>query len=304
MLDDTAAGVLSFNPDTGEVRFTPSGMAAMTMFAAGQTGFEHLTQPSGGPSVGLWNFTTVNIPASVSVVPAGTGNNLFAIASSTTMVVRGNLDWRGFGGSGGLAHMAGGSRNSGVTSGGGAGGDDVSGSGGGGAGYFSDGNNGGGTSPGMGGAHYGTVDVKPVHAGSGGGGGGGLTGAVPGAGGLGGGAVILLGHNITIGGTINVSGNSGKTADASSTAAAGGGGGGSAGSILVSADVVTLESGHLLLAHGGPHGAGAAGGQPGGDGSDGRIAVFGTLTFTGGVTSINAAPGATSSSFALTAFPR
>jgi hypothetical protein len=304
MLDNSAAGVLSLNADNGEIRFSPSGAASMIMFAAGQSGFRHLTQPSGGPPMGLWNFTTVNIPAGVSVVPAGTGNSLTAIAASTTMLVRASVDWRGFGGSGGAAHMAGGARDSGVRSGGGSGGDDASGSGGGGAGYLNDGATGGGTSPGMPGAHYGDVDLRPVHAGSGGGGGGGLSGAVPGAGGLGGGALILLGHSITIGGTINVSGNPGKSADPSSTATAGGGGGGSAGSILVSADAVTLENGHSLIARGGRHGDGAASGQGGGDGSDGRIAVFGTLTFTGGATSISAAPGATMSSVPLAEFPR
>lgn len=304
-LDDTATGSLTFNPDTGEVRFTPSGGTAMVMVMAGQPGFDRLTQPSGGPTIGLWSFTTVSIPAGVTVTPAGTGNALFGLAATDTMTVRGTIDWRGFGGVGGLPRMAGGSRSSGVSSGGGGASDDPSGSGGGGAGYASDGMAGGGTSPGSGGAHYGSADLTPVHAGSGGGGGAGPSGALPGGGGLGGGGVVLVGHTITIGGTIDISGNPGKSADASSTAAAGGGGGGSGGSLLISADTLTLEASHSLRARGGTHGNGAAGGGRGGDGADGRIAVdYGKLMFTGAATTIVAMPDATKSPAPLTTFPR
>ncbi len=219
-LDDTANGSLTFNPDTGEVRFTPSGGSVMVLFAAGQAGFDRLTQPSGGPPIGLWNFATVNIPAGVTVTPAGTGNTLFGIAATQTMIIRGMIDWRGFGGFGGLARGAGGNRSSGAMSGGGGAMDDASGSGGGGAGYANDGSPGSGTSPGAGGMKYGSADLTPVHAGSGGGGGAGQTGALPGSGGLGGGGVVLLGHAVTLGGVIDVSGNVGKASDPSSTAAA------------------------------------------------------------------------------------
>ena len=305
MLDDSATGVMTFNPDTGEVRFTPAGGSVMVMVAAGATGFDKLTQPSGGPSVGLWNFSSVNIPAGVSLTPAGTGNSLFGLAATDTMAVRGSIDWRGFGGVGGLARMPGGARSSGVSSGGGGATDDASGSGGGGAGYATDGKPGAGSAPGVGGASYGSANLTPVQAGSGGGGGAGLTGALPGGGGLGGGGVVILGRDVTLGGSIDVSGNAGKAADASSTTAAGGGGGGSGGSLLIAADTLTFEGGATLAARGGMHGAGAAGGADGGDGSDGRIAVdYGKLMFTGSASAIVAMPDATKTPAPLTTFPR
>ena len=298
------SGALELNTDSGEIRFTPDGGSAMSIVMPGGGGYLKQSQPSGGPSIGLWQFTTVNIPASVSVRPFGASQSVLALAANDTLTMSGSLDWRGFGGPAGGAAVAGDGRASGTTSGGG-GASDTAGSGGGGGGYAAMGMAGMGGTPGSGGMSYGTPDLTPVHVGSGGGGGsnGAGSGAKAGGGGLGGGAVALLGNKIIVGGTIDVSGNTGKSADVSSTMPAGGGGGGSAGSILISGQDVLFDSGHMLIAKGGSGGNGAASGSSGGAGSDGRIWIGASmLSITGGT--LMAMPTETRSDTPVAMFPR
>ncbi len=290
------SGALTFNTDTGEVRFTPdSGGTGTSMVPAGGGGYKKINQPSGGPAVGMWQFTSVTIPATVTVRPFGTSQSIFALAVKDTMTLAGSIDWRGFGGPAGLANAAGSGRASGVMSGGG-GATDTTGSGGGGAGHAAMGGAGMGAAPGSGGMSYGAPDLVPVHVGSGGGGGGS-------GGGLGGGAVVLLATKLIITGSIDVSGNAGKNADSTATTPAGGGGGGSAGSILISGGDVLFDTGHSLIATGGAAGTGAAGGSNGGAGSDGRIWVGAqTLNITGGT--LMAMPTEVRASTPVSTFPR
>ncbi len=297
-------GLLELNTDTGEARFTPSGGSASSIVMPGGGGYMKVAQPSGGPSVGLWQFTTVTIPSTVTVRPFGASQSVFALAANDTLTMAGSIDWRGFGGPAGGAGASGDGRTSGTTSGGG-GASDAAGSGGGGGGHVATG------TPGLGGAHaaggmsYGTPNLTPVHVGSGGGGGsnGAGSGAKAGAGGLGGGSVALFGNTVDIGGTIDVSGNAGKSADPSSTMPAGGGGGGSAGSILVSGVSVSFDAGHALTAGGGVGGSGADGGFAGGGGSDGRIWIGATQL---GIpcASVMAMPTVTCSPTPVSTFPR
>ena len=296
------SGSLGFNTDTGEVRFTPEGGTSTSIVAPGGGGFQKLTQPSGGPTIGLWQFTDVTIPSTVTALPFGTSQSVFGLAATDTITIDGAIDWRGFGGPAGIAGANGSGRASGVTSGG-AGATDSAGSGGGGGGAAVEGLNGMGAAPGMGGARYGTADLTPVHVGSGGGGGSGTTsGAKGGGGGLGGGAIALFANKIVIAANIDVSGNAGRDADASATAPSGGGGGGSGGSILVSGVTVTFDTGHQLTASGGSGGHGVSG-SAGGAGSDGRIWVGARqLNITGG--SLMAMPTETRSDTPITTFPR
>jgi hypothetical protein len=101
--------------------------------------------------------------------------------------------------------------------------------------------------------------------------------------------------------TLDVSGDDGKPAGATSRAAAGGGGGGSGGSLLLSAETLTLEDGHQLVAKGGAGGSPLQGGGAGGAGAVGRIWI-GAVNLSG---TPNATPdAAVSVGIAITSFPR
>ncbi|MDB4967908.1 MAG: hypothetical protein JWN44_3597, partial [Myxococcales bacterium] len=126
------SGLVECNTENGEIKLTPSGGTAMIVVAAGQAGFQHLSQTrAGAPAVGLWNFTSVLIPKSITVRPQSASKSIFALASTTTMSIAGTLDWRSFGGFGGLAATAGDDRMQ-MVSGGGLAGTGASGGGGGG----------------------------------------------------------------------------------------------------------------------------------------------------------------------------
>jgi len=293
-------GTLQVNTETGTMRLV--GATTKQIVTAGATGFTNVAQPSGGPPVAMWGFDQLVIPSTVMVSPDPASASIPVFLAKTSMTIQGTIDWRGYGGFGGLANMGGQSRQSGIASGGGAG--TSPGGGGGGAGYARAGTDGTGPGLGSGGAQYGATTITPVHFGSGGGGGGGSGG---GKGGAGGGAIVLLGNSITLGGKIDVSGNDGQAA--TGAALSGGGGGGSGGSIVISGNSVTLRAGHQLVAVGGAGKAGVDGpagdggvvaGGMGGAGADGRIRVSG-----GAVTGVlNAQPTTTTDSNAITAFPR
>lgn len=296
-------GKLECSTRTGAIRLIQGG-ATTEVVAAGASGFTYYAQPSGGPAVAVWSFSSLVLPATLtSIEPTSDSDRILVFVSTGELTVRAPMNWRGFGGFGGLHDEPGQAASSGIDSGG-RGGPIAGGGGGGGGGHASPGKPGGGVLGGAGGARYGSEELVPVHLGSGGGGGGGGSG---GAGGNGGGAVVLIGRSITLSSTIDVSGLDGVLAATPSTS--GGGGGGSGGSILLSGDTVTLETGHGFLAQGGRGGAGAAGAgdggaaatSDGGDGAEGRIVIAGRISVPGAVSTM---PNALQGIAPLATFPR
>jgi hypothetical protein len=293
-----SGGSVVFDTESGEVTVEAAagdggaadGGVPMSVVSAGAPGFQRVAQPSGGPSVALWNFQKLVIPDGVTVRPSHDSLSALAIAACDEIQLAGEgsvIDWSGFGAFGGRSGMPGDVRFSPYDTndamGGGAGGSD--GSGGGGGGYGAIGESGAGAIGGSGGMAYGSDTVQPFYMGSGGGGGGGAGG---GFGGTGGGAVALVAHSITIAGQIYTDGINASAV--SSTDAAGGGGGGSGGSILLSGDSVVLEDGHQLSSQGGGGALGVSGGQNGGSGARGRIWIGATSLNVPLTTNINPTP--------------
>jgi len=176
--------------------------SAQNSFSSGSTGADGAFAPASNqtitvPDSGVFNFTTVNIPANVTVTfNRGTNNKPLTILASGDVVIGTNavinLDGKsgnangsgGFGGPGGFTGGAGGygfdQSFAGVAGDGpGAGGGGKGGAlssnlgGGGGGGYGATGTpGGGGTNSGQGGPKFGAVTILPLVGGSGGGGGG------------------------------------------------------------------------------------------------------------------------------------
>lgn len=265
------SGILECSTKTGQMKLrTGSGATEsdMVIVPASTAGFFRLAQTT-GPMLGVWSFATFSLPAGVTIKPASDSDAMLVLSTTGAMTVDGAIDWRGFGGFGGLAAQPGQDKNSGVAAGGGAG---SSGGGGGGAGHATLGE----SAPvgGVGGASYGTSDLAILHAGAGGGGGG----DDGGRGGNGGGSVALLSRaQVTLASSIDVSGIAGGTGG---VAGGGGGGGGSGGSILVSAPQIVLASGHAFTSLGGTAGAGSSMESAGGAGSVGHVYLAGTLSGT------------------------
>jgi hypothetical protein len=290
-------GMLVCNTETGAIRFVGKPINK-TVVEASSPGFVRAAQAN-GPGVAMWNFEALVIPAGVTVLPDSQSRSIPVFLGHTSLDIQGNVDWRGYGGSGGSTNMQGA-----VVAGGGSPG--ASNGGGGGAGYGQAGHDGGGLGGGMGGASYGNADLAPILFGRGGGAGAGNAG---GNGGAGGGAFVLLGASVDVGGTINVSGNQGN-APVAGSGLAGGGGGGSGGSIMIGGDKVTLRAGHNLIASGGAGATGTEGPDPmtqlqtaggaGGDGAPGRIRVS-TTSLQG---TINASAEATLDDRLIAVFPR
>ena len=223
----------------------------------------------------IWVFGDLNVAAGAQVLFKGGAR--VAIASQTSLSIRGVVDARGYdfsgatpalcsgtvggpgGGIGGAATMAGGPAGvggAGSASGGGGGGDgDVG------------GNGGGGT---MGGPIRGTQTLSGgvVFAG---GGGGGPTGV---GGGAGGGLQLVVLGPVVIDGTgaarggINLGGCGGK---------ANGGGGGAGGELLIEAATIELRANGGLATNGG-----GGGGATSGDGQPGALATTAAAGGTGG----------------------
>jgi hypothetical protein len=301
------SGALFFDTESGAVTLTQlgdAGTANMMVVTAGASGFQkvHQGMPGApvGPDVAVWSFQSLTIPSSVAVQPTTSSKSVLGLAACKDMTIQGNINWKGYGGFGGLPGLAGSDRNSGVPMAAGGGGG-MDGSGGGGGGHRVKGGNGMGPTGGAGGASYGTPELTPIQVGSGGGGGGsmGTTGA---GGGTGGGAVALFANKLTVSGIIDVSGSDGAKIDPTVTMASGGGGGGSAGSILLSGNQVIMDSGHSLVAAGGVGSAGISGGMPGGTGSEGRIWIGAYMFSTTGPLVSN--PTATQAQAPVTTFPR
>ncbi|MEO6951838.1 MAG: hypothetical protein ABI321_08485 [Polyangia bacterium] len=283
------SGILECSTRTGQMKLrVGSGTSEVDtdIVSASTVGFFRLAQTS-GPTLGVWSFETFSLPAGITLKPASDSDAMPVLVTIGAMTVNGAIDWRGFGGFGGLAAQPGQDRSAGVAAGGGAG---PMGGGGGGAGYAAVGDS--ATSGGAGGASYGTPDLAILHAGAGGGGGG----DDGGRGGNGGGSVALLSKaQITLASSIDVSGIAGG--DAGITGG-GGGGGGSGGSILVSAPQVVLAAGHAFTSLGGIGGTGTNMESDGGAGSVGRIYLAGTLSGTA-----TSQPAAASAMTPATSFP-
>ncbi|MFQ5804190.1 MAG: hypothetical protein ACE5JQ_14970 [Candidatus Methylomirabilales bacterium] len=280
------------------------GLGAAQTFTSGSTGADGPFNPTCTPTPctvtvtlppdGIFNFTTVNIPAGVTVrFTRNAANTPVILLATGNVTIIGTIDVSGgsgtaFGrpGPGGQGGFEGGAGADGITSAvggfglgpGGGGPANAQSAGGGGGGYLTAGTNGRrgfgitGT-PGTGGPAYGSTALRPILGGSGGGGGGGSVGGSNGGGGGGGGGAIAIASSTRV--TLNTTGlitiraNGGDGSFGS-----GGGGGGSGGAIRVIAP--TISGVGQLRAEGG------SGGNLGGQGANGRIRVEATtLTYNG-----------------------
>jgi hypothetical protein len=277
-------------------------MQAQNNFSSGSTGADGAFAPATTQSIvvpdsGVFNFTTVNIPAGVTITfTRNATNKPLTILASGDVVIAGtiNIDGKsgntnGLGGLGGPGGYNGGGGGygfdqsfSGVPGdgpsggGGGIGGATITGTNvgdGGGGGYGLPGNNGGGgTNAGLGGPRFGAVTVLPLIGGSGGGGGGASNNTRGGPGGGGGGAILIASSGtITLNGTIFSRGGSGQSLVT-------GGGGGSGGAIRLISNTFT-GTGNLNVSGG----SGGVNFHFGGTGGQGyiRIEAFDKNNFTG-----------------------
>lgn len=270
---------------------------AQNNFNSGSTGADGAFAPAANqtiqvPANGVFNFTTVNVPAGVTVTFTRNAQNTpVTILASGNITIAGSLVFSGqpgatsgsggLGGPGGFDGGLGGfglpiySGNPGQGPGGGTAGKKGTtyGAGGGGGGFNAVGANGGGQagSFGLGGPNYGTNTLLPLIGGSGGGGGGAIT-TNRGASGGGGGGAILIASSGTItfsgSGTINAQGGNGGSAPTQS--GFGGGGGGSGGAIRL---IANLISGAATLNGNGGAAGGCYNGGCGGLGGIGYVRV-------------------------------
>lgn len=282
---------------------------AQNNFSSGSTGADGAFNPTSNvtivaPESGVFNYTTVNIPAGVTITYARntTVDKPVIILAQGAVTIAGtiNLDGKlgnanGFGGLGGPGGFRGGAGGygfdqtfSGVPGEGPGGGGGGTGSAtinlpgaGGGGGYGTMGNPGGsGTVGGQSGARFGTVTLLPLIGGSGGGGGACFTNERGGAGGGGGGAILIASStSITLDGTILARGGGGNVGSA-------GGGGGSGGGVRIIANAVT-GGGNVNVSGG--NSAGAFRSYSGGSGAQGliRIEAFDYNSFAGSSTPTN-----------------
>lgn len=241
------------------------------------------------PADGILNYTTVNIPAGVTVTFKKNAANtpVYILATGDVTIggtinvngTDGNAMWPGKGGPGGFDGGLGGTINTPGGKGFGPGGGNPgavssttqypSGAGGGGGGFGTSGangtNNGTYALGGTGGGTYGNMKMIPMIGGSGGGGGAGSASTNPtnqhrgGAGGGGSGSILIASSGtITISGSITANGGKGGN---SSGGYAGGGGGGSGGAVKLMADTITGEG--AISVNGGAGGTGYTGGAGG-----------------------------------------
>ncbi len=284
--------------------------AALAAFVSGSTGADGAFAPSFNtvlqiPESGVFNFTTVTIPANIVVTfPINVRNPPVTILATGDVTINGTINLNGGdasnsvpgaggpggfdGAQGGLAYQSG---KNGGGPGGGRGGAartnaSFGGGNGGGAGYFLAGGTGGTTEVsapgGSGGIVYGNEKIFPAIGGSGGGGGGGTTLYGSGDGGGGGGSLVVASSGaIAINGIIVADGGKGSSPVVGCANCGGGGGGGSGGSIRLLAN--TISGNGTLSAVGGTGGRGYN--FYGGTGSVGRIRIeAATLLRTGTTT--------------------
>lgn len=276
--------------------------APVAAFNSGSTGADGAFNPTVNtelqlPPSGIFNFTSVNIPAGVTVTfkknvtntpvvilasgdvtIAGTINLSGSASTNVGAAGDGNLGDDGIPGSGGPGGYDGGVGGApgirggdgrGPGGGGGGGGDgDWYFDGGGGAGF---GQGGASTGTGAGGPAYGSNLLLPLVGGSGGGGGRG--GSFVGSGGGGGGGAILIAASGTVSITGAIVANGGSSGVSSGYGAGGTGGGGSGGAIRIVA--TTLSGNGTINALPGAGGQATTTGttyvRAGGSGGVGRI---------------------------------
>ena len=260
------------------------------------------------PPTGIYNFTTITIPAGVTVTfTKNAANTPGILLAQGAVTLNGTLDVSGGSagplgrpGAGGPGGFDGGVGADGITTGvggsglgpGGGGGGGVNQNCGGGGGYTTAGSPGCGNAPGAAGPAYGTPALQPILGGSGGGGAGGAIGNYSGGGGGGGGGALLLASStsITLGTSsssvvLRANGGAGSNGQGSSGPIAfDSGGGGSGGAIRLIAPTLT--------------GVGQLVAQGGAGGAAGRIRLeASTLTYTGSTTPL------ASTAFPLAVFP-
>jgi hypothetical protein len=265
--------------------------AGAQTFTSGSTGADGPFTPTASvelalPASGTYNFTTINIPAGVTVsfkTARGVRQAPVTMLATGNVVIAGTISVvgvnQGLGGNGGSGTQL--ASNAGVGGPGGFDGGTGATNGGGGSGLGPGGGQGGvpasppppatptvpavpaggagHVAPGSGtggGAPYGTSRVVPLVGGSGGGGGAAPSFGVTGAGGGGGGGAIVIASSgtITLSGSINASGGSGGAA----SFGAGPGAGGSGGSVRLVANSIA-GAGTINVSGG----AGVSSGSPG-----------------------------------------
>lgn len=294
---------------------------AQTSFNSGSTGADGAFSPSANqtlqvPPSGVFHFTTVNVPAGVTITfTRNAQNSPVTILASGNVTIAGTLvvsgqpgAISGNGGAGGPGGFDGGlggfglpiySGNPGQGPGAGTAGKKGSatyGHGGGGGGFNIVGNNGSQESGsyGLGGPKYGTVTLLPLIGGSGGGGGGASTTNRGASGGGGGGAILLASSGtITFSGSAAINAVGGQGGSATGQPTFGMGGGGSGGAIRLIAN--TISGTATLNVAGGAGGTGCYWGGCGGAGGLGYVRVeaydFSAFTASGSPNNISyAAP--------------
>lgn len=297
---------LRFLVSFGLCLFVSVAASAQNNFNSGSTGADGAFAPATSqtivvPDSGVFNFTTVNIPAGVAITfSRGTNNKPVIILASGDVTIGGTITIDGkpgnsnaTGGAGGPGGFNGGlggygfdqsfSGVSGDGPGGGGGGVSSSiitgtniGDGGGGGNGTAGTNGGGGGNGGSGGPKVGAVTILPLIGGSGGGGGGAATNARGGGGGGGGGAILIASSTtITVTGTINARGGNGIGFSTFNN----GGGGGAGGAIRLIAN--TINGTGTLNVNGGSGGGGFF--HNAGNGGQGyiRLEAFDLANFTG-----------------------
>jgi hypothetical protein len=300
-------------------------------FNSGSTGTDGaLTPPTGTttlavPPSGVFNFTTVNIPAGATVkLTRNAANTPVTVLATGSVTIAGIIDIRGadgafaklnatvvgsnagiggpggFDGGSGAAAVVSTIAGSGLGPGGGLGAGSPS--GGGGGGFLLAGSIGKGTGAGSGGVAYGTASLLPLGGGSGGGGGGASAPNTGGGGGGGGGALLIASSGtITLTGQIQAQGGTGGGIAGAGVAA---GGGGSGGAVRLIATSIAGANGTINV-------AGGSGGAlttlvEGGAGSPGRVRVeafTNTLSLNLGTSSIGVLSSGAPTSVALSNAP-
>ncbi len=277
--------------------FVPASPALA--FNSGSTGADGAFAPTASTEVALpvdgkLNYTTVNIPAGVTVTfkPNAANTPVYILATGDVTIAgaisvsgtKGDIIIPGKGGQGGFDGGIGGATmscgGSGLGQGGGIAALQVAssmiyGAGGGGGGYGAAGAVGGTINPafskgGAGGGTYGNADIIPFVGGSGGGGACGSSGYVSSGGGGGGGAILIASSGtINITGALTADGGAGGNYGWCCYTFNGNGGGGSGGAIRLIADILKGEG--MISATGGAGGTG--GYSAGGAGGAGRIRI-------------------------------
>ena len=239
--------------------------ASYASFVSGSTGADGAFNPTANtvvtlPPSGIFNYTTVNIPAGVTVTfKQNIANTPVYLLSTSDVTINGTISVNGSNatttliGTGGPGGFNGG--NSGMSNlpggkGLGPGGGGIGNSGGAGGGF---GSNGGTYDGGTGGAPYGNARLLPLIGGSGG---AGRSYAMSGNGGGGGGAILIASSTaITVNGAITANGGNGTPRQSYYEPS---GGGGSGGGIKLIANTI-FGNGEITALGGSGDGSGGVG---------------------------------------------